>query len=497
MGRMMETSRTTPRDLGVGGARVVWAVLAAAAWLGGGCDSSGTGDPGPDAGVPRAITPDDLVAAAGCAAPTGAGTDHTQTIRADETSTAADGPHRVPFPLTIEATVTIEPCATVRLGPGVTLDVGNPPTAGAIRARGAVDVGADGAVRARPVTFARLDPAMPWAQLRVNRSGTLELSVAQLTGGGQVGASEPGALRVDGPAGGTNDGPVYRSTTVDRVLVEGSASFGVNLTGWGAFTESSDVLWIRGSGGDAAPYALALEPGVASTLPRGLALTGNRRDAILMRTSKAFTRDDTLRALGAPYVQQGTLYLSSSADGATTTLTIEPGVTLAFDGASSGIAVGASAERLGVLVARGTAAAPITFTSARDAKAAGDWIGLVFRAFPRLGSRIEHARIEYAGGPSGTNGFGCGPEGQGNDAAIIIQGQGPEGREGPDEVFVTDTRFTNIGGATVIVSGWYGDGPNLAANNVFGEGVPACHVSQPRTNFDGGDFCEGRRGVCW
>ena len=51
-------------------------------------------------------------------------------------------------------------------------------------------------------------------------------------------------------------------------------------------------------------------------------------------------------------------------------------------------------------------------------------------------------------------------------------------------------------GATVIVSGWYGDGPNFATGNTFGSATPACKVSQPRIKGPG-DYCAGRRGICW
>ena len=55
------------------------------------------------------------------------------------------------------------------------------------------------------------------------------------------------------------------------------------------------------------------------------------------------------------------------------TLTIEPGTTVQFQGVEDGLYVD------GTLVARGTAAAPITFTSDKAAKAPGQWKALYFR----------------------------------------------------------------------------------------------------------------------
>ena len=60
---------------------------------------------------PLADTPIDAPV---CVAPTGAGTMH-QSITAPETWTAAASPHVIPFDINIAATVTIEPCAVVRI----------------------------------------------------------------------------------------------------------------------------------------------------------------------------------------------------------------------------------------------------------------------------------------------------------------------------------------------------------------------------------------------
>ncbi len=75
------------------------------------------------------------------------------------------------------------------------------------------------------------------------------------------------------------------------------------------------------------------------------------------------------------------------------TLTIEPGVTLRFHGASY-LEIGHKGSRL---VARGEKSQPIVFTSAASSPRRGDWVGLVFDDAPGEGTVIEHAIIEYAG----------------------------------------------------------------------------------------------------
>ena len=73
-----------------------------------------------------------------CAEPTGAGVTHSDTITADETWRAEDGPHLVPSGVAVRATVTIEPCAVVRVGEGASITIGDSVTAGRVVARGQV-----------------------------------------------------------------------------------------------------------------------------------------------------------------------------------------------------------------------------------------------------------------------------------------------------------------------------------------------------------------------
>jgi len=73
------------------------------------------------------------------------------------------------------------------------------------------------------------------------------------------------------------------------------------------------------------------------------------------------------------------------------TLTIEPGVRLAFK-VERGLTV-----KNGKLVAKGTAEAPIVLTSANPTPAAGDWNGVIFEEQHLLGQVLEFVTVEYAG----------------------------------------------------------------------------------------------------
>lgn len=462
-----------------------------------GGEAGAAGVAGSGGGLSAEVTPEVLLARGACpAVPAGEGTKHSGTIAADETWTAAGNPHRVTFSLSIQATVTIDPCVVVELDDRISIEVGTNTTPGKLVARGAADT-TDGV---RPIVFRPLDPARPWSRLQVSEKGSLDLAVAAVVGGGAYDAQTAGSLVLRGPWGGTNAGEPVTLGSLDRVLVEKSASYGLRLEGWGVPTRDSSTVWVRNSGSEDEPYAVRIEPGVAGYLPQKLVATGNRKDAILMMTPKNFTRTDTLVDRGLPYHQRGLLYLAPPEDGAATTLTVEPGVTLAFvGGTGAGIRVGSTEKRTGALVAEGRADAPIVFTSAGnpeagDVKSPGDWGALIFFHFASSSSRIAQARVEYAGGDTQTVGYGCGPKD--NDAAVIIHGQGEDDAP-PGEAFITGTTFDQIGGGTVIVSGWADDeGPNFSEGNTFGGTTPACKVSQPHWRNEDKTACEGREG-CW
>jgi hypothetical protein len=462
-----------------------------------GCTSAKDPAPADGGRLPTEPTPDELASGGNCPAPTGAGTTHEGVITADETWTAAGSPHKVTAALDIRAKVTIEACAVVQVAKDATISVGEPDVPGSLVALGTSEL-VNGQRDVRPVTFDALTAGSAWGPLLVQPKGTVQLAVTALLNGGADVAGNRGALMVRGVAGGTNDGPITRSARVDHVLIERSASYGVNLEAWGTFTADSTALWVRKSGSADFPSAVRLEPGIAATLPSPLVATGNLRDEVLLLTSKTFMANDTLVSRGLPYRAKGPLYVSASQDGAPVTLKVEPGVTLAFDtDVGSGMYVGSSETRQGILQAIGTAALPILFTSAHSPQAPGDWMALSFRKTPATGSQISYAKVEFAGADATTSGFGCGPVDQGNNAAVIVLGLGAQST-GPATAWIDHTTFENNAGSTVIVSGWVGDGPSFAATNTFGSGSAGCHVSQPQrdTSVTGGDACEGRRNVC-
>lgn len=106
-------------------------------------------------------------------------------------------------------------------------------------------------------------------------------------------------------------------------------------------------------------------------------------------------------------------------DGAT--LTIEEGVTISFE-----------TDRYiwvdyGKLVVKGTAAAPVTFTSNNKSPAAGDWIGIGFEEKTMAGTSIDHAIFEYTGSKN-----------NGGVGAVELRNMRQGGR-----ISITNTTFRN------------------------------------------------------
>lgn len=193
-----------------------------------------------------------------CLPQNGAGTAHAETIRQPETWTAAASPHLISSALAVQAEVTIEPCAVVRLGPDVTLTVSG---GGRLVSAGR---------STQPVVFERLDAARPWAQLRALSGGTLHFSHTRVIGGGAPGNAPLDVAAAIELRGSDQTKPPEETFHVDHVLVLDSASQGVSVREAGGFSTGSTALEVRGS--KHAP--LRTWASAAGTIPSG-AYVGN------------------------------------------------------------------------------------------------------------------------------------------------------------------------------------------------------------------------------
>ncbi|HSO31039.1 MAG TPA: hypothetical protein VLT33_00950 [Labilithrix sp.] len=411
-----------------------------------GCEgsSSNGGAPTNDSGVytpPDGGDPDPPVASE-CTPPTGGPTTHPGAINGDETWTAAASPHILPYDTTIYKTVTLEPCAELLIagGHGITLR-----TAGQLIAEGTAT---------KRIHIGAQDKSKPFANIRALAPSTARFAYTTIDGGGVPQATAPyltGTLDFQG------DGqqPTQQTLFVDHVTVEGSMSNGITLGGNAGFAEGSNALVIKGS----AQFPLSVLARSVGGIPVG-SYTGNGTDQILLPTTSSNETIDettTLHERGVPYLvghatSAGDLRVDVPQGKTPVTLTIEPGVTMRFKKAGTlriAVASGTSPAR-GSLIAVGTADKPIIFTSNEASPAAGDWLGLSFGELPTAENKIDHVRVEYAGGASASGSGSCPDNAElMNNAAIRITGW-------PAAQFITNTAI--VGSATNgIDRGWRDD----------------------------------------
>ncbi len=152
------------------------------------------------------------------------------------------------------------------------------------------------------------------------------------------------------------------------------------------------------------------------------------------------------------------------------TLTIEEGVRMSF-GPNTYLT---AAE--GKLVAKGSADAPIVFTSADESPNPGDWVGILFEGGAKSGNVIDHAKIEYAG-KSGNSG----------EAAITLYGE-----VGSERLSITNVVFENNDSAGVKVQATKSrfakfEGNQFKGNKKVAMDVPADIVDSIGKNKFGGE----------
>ena len=415
----------------------------------------------PDAPLVPDATPD---AARVCITPSGAGTVHNTNLAAPETWTEAASPHIIINDTTVAAAVTIEPCAVVRISGGKTVTING---TGSITANGLAGL---------PVTIERLDAATAYGPIRAI-GGSLSLTHTNIKGGGNpLGTVALGSTIHMQRSAAVTTGALH----MDTVDIADSASNGVSLQGVAGFDATSKALTIHGS----VAHPVSAAPNLVGSIPSGT-YTGNTINELLIATAGGqISTTQTIRDRGVPYRVGDAANAQIdvvSLTGPVPVLTIEPGVTLKFQAGgllridTNG---GTTVPAKGALVAVGTAAKPIVFTSVAATPAAGAWQGIWFSGATDAASRIQHARIEFAGGTTVTGSNSCpypARLGEPNYAAIRIFGT-----TAPATQFVTDTTIVSSL-RDGIDRGWRDDpAPDFLPTNTF-TSLGGCKQTTPRT----------------
>lgn len=419
----------------------------------------------PDGGTPQAEE---------CPEPTGPGTEHAGFIQSDEVWSAADSPHIITHHVEVRgATLTIEPCATVVVNEGYYISVGE--TSGnpaLLVAKGEVQEDI-----VRPVVFKAASDSVWWAGLAAVTTGFLELEYAVVSRAGHAngpGVGHPSAITA---YGNDNRTEVIPNVSLKHVVIDDSANLGLSAMASGGFTDDSTDVIVSNAGSQGGrssdiqtTHAAYLEAPAIHTLPAG-SYEGNTVDAILAKAPFTLATDETFLNRGVPY-QIVSWFHMVPPNAEPTTLTLEPGVTLQFGGEdfqeNIGLVLGDQGKPVR-LIADGTQDAPITFTSGASTPAAGAWSGVTWDDAPSVGNVMNYVTLEYGGGESGANGFGCGPGD--NDSLLFLAWE-------PQEAFIQNCTFRESASGA-IVSAWQSDaaGPDLSSPNTFEAIANGCSVS--------------------
>jgi hypothetical protein len=159
-------------------------------------------------------------------------------------------------------------------------------------------------------------------------------------------------------------------------------------------------------------------------------------------TGGMVTADLLLTKACSPYTIKDDLRVEGNA-----TLTIEPGVTLRFE---PDLPVWLGYNGGGKLVANGTAASPITFTSANATPGAGDWAGIALWSGTMAGTSLSYVKLDYCGsnGDACVLGTGAKPNRVTIDHVIIDHvGAGADGiaeKDVDSNFVITNCTFSNI-----------------------------------------------------
>jgi hypothetical protein len=437
-----------------------------------GCSSSATSpspSPGADAGADADATPApaDGPVVIDCPTPTGGPTSHSGDVKGDETWTAAASPHIISSSVAVRdgAKLTIEPCATVLVAQDQRLSVAFPltPNTGTLIAEGTPE---------HPIRFAGQDGAR-WADLYIDAPGTARLKYVTLEGGGSNAGDGTGGATIF--VNGDSVLPADPTILLDHVTIKGSANAGLWMRAGATFLPGSTDLVVTQSGSDTSPYPVRIEEHSMDGLPTG-SYTGNKIDEILLQSfgtgiaGGGLIVDATLHDRGVPYRVGG--HFNVGGGNTRATLTIEPGVTIKFEPQSSlriQTFTGDTPANAAI-VAVGTAAKPIVFTSAAAVPQPGDWEGLWFGGSLEPTNRLDYVHIEYAGWDCGCI-FNTCSDITTHEGAVILTNPPPNG------AFITNSTFKAIAGHGV-TEGFGGSLVNFRPTNTFD--VSKCVQTLPK-----------------
>ncbi|MBN2175737.1 MAG: right-handed parallel beta-helix repeat-containing protein [Bacteroidales bacterium] len=131
-------------------------------------------------------------------------------------------------------------------------------------------------------------------------------------------------------------------------------------------------------------YAILTYGNLVTNITGNMSISGNNPDAIRVEGNNNYLDSGTWLNHDVPYVVAGNIYVNNGQ-----TLTLEAGVVIRFDG-------NRRLHSYGSLIADGTAAEPIIFTSFDSSPSAGDWRNVCIEG-PESACLLDYCIIRYAG----------------------------------------------------------------------------------------------------
>ncbi len=413
--------------------------------------------------APRCITTMRLPASqAGCPAANGLSIDHHSDITVNETWAGDGTVHKISSDISIRpgATLTLAACSQVQVTSGKSITVRGDPG----KPAKLVSAGTAG----KPVLITNVPGGGNWGYLRnYTPDSSADLSYTTLENGGK-GTNHGASLDFNGSSDPSI--VVVPMVKADHLAVKNSIGTGIVMEGGAGFTGDSTDITVTGGGSDpngTPAAAIEITQLAAGTLPV-LHISGNAGNQITVASNLLIiARNLTLRNLGVPYYFRFDRVRVTDPTGVfAPTLTIQPGAELRFDDylvVGDYIAGSSVPDHPGKLLALGTATQPILFTSPKALKAAGDWPGIWLKS--AAGSRIENARIEYAGGWNGIVSANCRPDGSDDHAGLFIGWNGPYIPSPGDFLNVTIANSASHGINAMWTTGSFG--PDLTGGFMF------------------------------
>jgi hypothetical protein len=408
-----------------------------------------------------------------CGSQNGVVVQHANNVTADETWAGAGTTHVVTSTISVmaPATLTIQKCAIVQLKAGVQIVVRGDTTAGATATL--LAAGDDATVGA--VYFTNADANQPWGSLvGLNQNSLIQLNYSFIAGGGATSAGTRYAtIEMHGKSNTTLPDPVLKVDTVFLRQMQGAGIYLDNA----AFTTDSDTLVVTAS----PDYPIALTAMATGSIPSYVGEDNPHNEALIVGNANIFA-DLTIHNRLPIHFHTDSVQVSGGPPSFAPdiTLTLDPGVTLKFEKASTSPTLvtfgtgGQTHDQNAALIANGTAFQPVLLTSAANTPTPGDWAGVWLLTSNR--SVLQNVVIEYAGGDAGIGPVNCGPfdpsiNQQARHTAALLVGDGTDQQYIPPANLITSSVFRNNTGNFAIDSVWENPtrafGPSLHNDNNF------------------------------